>query len=73
MRNELPQIGATYVPCPAIVRISDGLPRTVTRVETRPGLDVFVVHYTTADGAGFESDNLWARWIADTGATAEPA
>lgn len=63
-----PVVGVTYHPGPHIVPVSDGLHRTVTRVETRPGLDVFVVYFVTADGEGYQSGNLWLQWIKDTDA-----
>ena len=66
-----PEVGVTYGPASDIVRESLGLPRTVTRIETRPGLEVFVVHYRNAEGTGFASGNVWERWIAQTGAQAE--
>ena len=68
-KSEQPLVGATYEPGPAIIRTSQGLPRTVTSVETREGLDVFVVHFTTVEGRGWESGNVWATWMANTDAT----
>jgi hypothetical protein len=63
-----PIVGATYVPGEDVIPESDGLPRTVTRVEKRNSEDVYVVHYTTADGTGWESSNRWERWIGETAA-----
>lgn len=66
-----PEVGVTYGPAPNVVRKSLGLPRTVMHIETEPGLDVFVVHYRNAEGSGFESGNVWTRWVEQTGARPE--
>ena len=68
MPHEKPLEGVTYVPESDILPVSEGLPRTVTQVATRPNLDVFVVHYETTEGEGFQSGNLWTQWLARTGA-----
>jgi len=70
MLGQMPEVGKTYIPDSSIVQVSDGLPRTISYVATRPGTERYVVHFTTIEGDGYQSDNLWQRWISETGATA---
>jgi hypothetical protein len=65
---EKPEVGQTYQPASDIVPVSDGLPRTVTSISTRAHTERFIVNFETRDGSGFESDNLWSRWMSATGA-----
>lgn len=71
MLRTMPEVGKIYTPDNSIVPISDGLPRTVTYVATRPNTDRYVVHYTSEDGAWHQSDNLWQQWMDDTRAKPE--
>lgn len=68
----VPKVGETYVPAPDVIPVSDGLPRTVTRIETRDNTWRYIVHYRTDDGEGFQSDNLWHQWCEMTKAKVDP-
>ena len=64
-----PTVGATYESGPDVLRQSLGLPRKVTRIETKPDLAAYVVHFETEEGTGFCSGNVWEGWVDETGAT----
>jgi hypothetical protein len=66
--HKKPIIGATYSPVPDVLPLSDGLPRTVTKVDSRSFSDAFMVYYTTEWGKFRESGNIWSQWMEATGA-----